>query len=130
MRLVSLAIMIFSVNSVAVGEVVQSFTQTCPQFFSVPNGVLTPPTTFTGPQYRQICQKQANQNVYEFATYYDSTNRIPVYSAYTYIGQQPCKRKNVWSFEPQVSFHFTLYNPSQLAIENYCFLLVTYYIHM
>lgn len=102
MKLVSLAILIISVNSVAVGEVVQSFTQTCPQFFSVPSGVLTPPTTFTKPQYRQICQKQANQNVYEFATYYDSTNRIPVYSAYVYVGQQPCKRKNVWYFEPQL----------------------------
>lgn len=106
MKPVCLAVLILLVNSV-VGEVVQSFAKTCSQFFSNPQGVLTPPTIFTGRQYRQICQKQANQNVYEFATYYDSTNRIPVYSAYEYIGHQSCNRKNVWYFEPQVSFDFT-----------------------
>ncbi|XP_041926751.1 endonuclease domain-containing 1 protein-like [Alosa sapidissima] len=104
MKLVGQAVLIILVNSVAVGlgAVVTNFSQNCSQFFSNPNGVVTPPDVFPGPQYRQICQKQANQNFYEFATLYDSVNRIPVFSAYEYVGHKPCTRKDVWYFEPQL----------------------------
>ncbi|XP_076857389.1 endonuclease domain-containing 1 protein-like [Brachyhypopomus gauderio] len=72
------------------------------QFFATPNGVAKPPTVLPGTQYKQICQKQATQNVYEFATLYDTANRIPVYSAYTFIAHKACDRSNRWDIEPQL----------------------------
>ena len=104
--LVGQAVLMVLVSSVAV--VVKDFTKTCPQFFATPNGKTTPPTVFIGSQYKEICHKQASKNVYEFASHYDSKNRIPVYSPYVFVGRQPCKRKNDLYIEPQVSFDFNL----------------------
>lgn len=73
----------------------------CPQFFAKPNSQVSYPTIFQGSQYKQICQR--HNNIYEFATLYDTTNRIAVFSAYHYIGRNPCARKNTWLIEPQVS---------------------------
>ncbi|KAL7846050.1 hypothetical protein AOLI_G00242420 [Acnodon oligacanthus] len=81
-------------------EVVNSFTQTCPQFFAKPGGTLSPPTVFKGNNYKQICQ--VLENTYEYATLYDTTNRIPVYSAYKFNGLMQCTRLNNWYIEPQL----------------------------
>ena len=104
--LVGQAVLMVLVSSVAV--VVKDFTKTCPQFFANPLGKRTTPTVFTGNQYRQICQK--HQNIYSFATFYESQNKIPVYSAYVYEGRQSWTRKTSWDIEPQVSFDFTVSN--------------------
>ncbi|XP_051748304.1 endonuclease domain-containing 1 protein-like [Ctenopharyngodon idella] len=77
-------------------KVVRNFEHECGQFFA--NG--KSPTTFTGPQYRQICQTR--NDVAYFATYYDTYNRIPVYSAYKFEGLKHCTRLNEWYIEPQL----------------------------
>ncbi|XP_076859370.1 endonuclease domain-containing 1 protein-like [Brachyhypopomus gauderio] len=100
MKLFSLVLLFFLGSSAVVGEVVINFSITCPQFFATPNGVATPPTVLPGTQYKQICQKRANQ--YEYATLYDTKNRIPVYSAYKYEGHTSCDRKDKWYIEPQL----------------------------
>ncbi|XP_030635063.1 endonuclease domain-containing 1 protein-like [Chanos chanos] len=84
----------------AQGEVVPSFLQTCGQFFANPGGGRTSPTVIAGPSYEQICQ--VRQNVYEFASLYDTANKIPVYSAYEFVGHATCGRKSTWFIEPQL----------------------------
>ncbi|KAI4881854.1 hypothetical protein NFI96_026640 [Prochilodus magdalenae] len=81
-------------------EVVKDFTKTCPQFFANPGRALSPPTVFPGPNYKQICQIRVN--TYEYATLYDTANRIPVYSAYRFEGLKQCTRKSSWYIEPQL----------------------------
>ncbi|XP_036413170.1 endonuclease domain-containing 1 protein-like [Colossoma macropomum] len=81
-------------------EVVPDFTQTCPDFFANPGGTRSPPTVFTGNNYKQICQKR--EITYEYATLYDTTNRIPVYSAYKFEGLKSCIRIDNWYIEPQL----------------------------
>ncbi|XP_048053716.1 endonuclease domain-containing 1 protein-like [Megalobrama amblycephala] len=77
-------------------KVVQNFEQECGQFFA--NG--KSPTRFSGSQYRQICQTL--NDVHYYATYYDTQNRIPVYSAYKFEGIKKCNRLNKWHTEPQL----------------------------
>uniref|UniRef100_A0AAY5F5E6 Uncharacterized protein n=1 Tax=Electrophorus electricus TaxID=8005 RepID=A0AAY5F5E6_ELEEL len=99
---IGLVLLLFVDSSVVVGEVVLDFSKDCPQFFAKPNGQCTPLTVFPGNRYRQICQRQANQKMSEFATVYDTANRIPVYLVYEYVGRAPCNRTDVWYIEPQV----------------------------
>uniref|UniRef100_A0A8C7DWW4 Uncharacterized protein n=1 Tax=Naja naja TaxID=35670 RepID=A0A8C7DWW4_NAJNA len=77
----------------ATGEVVQSFSQ-CHQFFL--NG--TPPNVVPEKPAR-ICQKYNNK--YHFATMYDKSRRIPIFSAYKYESGSG-RRPTVWMIEPQV----------------------------
>ncbi|XP_036413707.1 endonuclease domain-containing 1 protein-like [Colossoma macropomum] len=81
-------------------KVVNSFIQTCPDFFANPGGTLSPPTVFRGNNYKQICQIRGN--TYGYATLYDTANRIPVYSAYKFDGLMQCTRLNNWYIEPQL----------------------------
>ncbi|NXH16394.1 ENDD1 protein, partial [Bucco capensis] len=77
-------------------EVVPSFESSCPQFFfreTPPNEALEP----EDPAW--ICQRYKNQ--YYFATLYDRSRRIPVYSAYLYQ-PGPGKRPKTWLVEPQL----------------------------
>ncbi|XP_063180532.1 endonuclease domain-containing 1 protein-like [Chroicocephalus ridibundus] len=77
-------------------EVVTSFQGSCPQFFFRQ----TPPNQALEPQNPAwICQRYRNQ--YYFATLYDRTRRIPVYSAYVYH-PAPGKRPKTWLVEPQL----------------------------
>ncbi|XP_062990584.1 endonuclease domain-containing 1 protein-like [Elgaria multicarinata webbii] len=96
MRLVLLLVCVWWHNVPANGEVVDSFEDSCPQFFF--RGV--PPIIGLGPPHpARICQRYKNQ--YRFATLYDEDNRIPVYSAYIYNpGKAP--RPNNWMVEPQL----------------------------
>ncbi|KAL6481268.1 hypothetical protein MHYP_G00093480 [Metynnis hypsauchen] len=81
-------------------EVVDDFTQMCPQFFANPNGIVSPPTVFKGNNYKQICQIQ--EKTPEYATLYDTEKKIPVYSAYKFKGVVGCKRLTKWYIEPQL----------------------------
>ncbi|XP_036413384.1 endonuclease domain-containing 1 protein-like [Colossoma macropomum] len=85
-------------------EVVDDFKKTCPDFFANPEGTQSPPTVFTGNDYKQICQILDNK--YEYATLYDTANRIPVYSAYKFEGLMGCKRRNNWYIEPQLEHRY------------------------
>ncbi len=53
-------------------------------------------------RYKLICQKY--QNAYKFATLYDTTNKIPVFSAYIYTGSYRGRPHILWKIEPQVMF--------------------------
>uniref|UniRef100_A0A671P4H2 Uncharacterized protein n=1 Tax=Sinocyclocheilus anshuiensis TaxID=1608454 RepID=A0A671P4H2_9TELE len=70
----------------AMPEVVRAFTK-CREFFykeqpPVIPGILDSRSLENN--YKEICQKY--RNVYRFATFYDTANRIPVFSAYKYTG--------------------------------------------
>lgn len=94
------AVLLLLALSACWAEVVRDFTTSCPEFFLRMNGVVSPPTRFNGEQYKQICQT-LNDNA-EFATLYDTANRIPVYSAYRFYGRVTCERRTTWYIEPQV----------------------------
>jgi len=79
-------------------KVVEDFERKCGDFFANQKS----PTIFSGlPQYKQICQTL--NGVAYYATYYDTGNKIPVYSAYRFRGLKHCERKSNWYIEPQVS---------------------------
>uniref|UniRef100_A0A667ZM48 Uncharacterized protein n=1 Tax=Myripristis murdjan TaxID=586833 RepID=A0A667ZM48_9TELE len=70
----------------------------CPTFFFSGN----PPTIFpNNNRYKQICQCLPNQPGFYYATLYDTTNRIPVYSAYLFRHGNT-DRQTTWYIEPQV----------------------------
>ncbi|KAK6291675.1 hypothetical protein J4Q44_G00374600 [Coregonus suidteri] len=54
-------------------------------------------------RYKLICQKYINS--YRFATLYDTTKKIPVFSAYTFTGPPTGKRPKhqSWMIEPQLN---------------------------
>ncbi|XP_058637925.1 endonuclease domain-containing 1 protein-like [Onychostoma macrolepis] len=91
-----LHVLMLSLLSGGSARVVQDFESECGQFFA--NG--KSPTRFPGQQYRQICQTL--NNVYYYATFYDTDNKIPVYSAYKFEGLKGCVRLNKWYIEPQL----------------------------
>ncbi|XP_036455028.1 uncharacterized protein LOC118827695 [Colossoma macropomum] len=101
-------LLLLGFTSLAAPEVVQSFGSKCPQFF-IPdpqnqNDVITPTILQQGQRYKQICQRFNNQ--YRFVTLYDTRNRIPVYSAYTFYGRGQVNRGDVeWKVEPQLDIN-------------------------
>ncbi|KAK6291668.1 hypothetical protein J4Q44_G00374530 [Coregonus suidteri] len=79
----------------------------CSDFFlegttpSLP-GILVGGTVKDQNRYKPICQKYKGK--YRFATLYDTTNKIPVFSAYTFTGPPPKGRPNQpWMIEPQLN---------------------------
>ncbi|XP_052403105.1 endonuclease domain-containing 1 protein [Carassius gibelio] len=94
--LLLLHVLMLSLLSSCSARVVQDFESECGQFFANRKS----PTIFSDSQYKQICQT-LNNNVY-YATYYDTHNRIPVYSAYKFEGLKDCKRLDKWYIEPQL----------------------------
>ncbi|XP_053532053.1 uncharacterized protein LOC128629187 [Ictalurus punctatus] len=99
MKLLSVVLLLLPL-SLCLAEVVNDFTQSCPGFFATPNDVVSPPTGFTGDRFKRICQTLNDKA--EFATLYDTTYRIPVYSAYRFTGLKKCKRSKNWYIEPQL----------------------------
>ncbi|XP_058637935.1 endonuclease domain-containing 1 protein-like [Onychostoma macrolepis] len=91
-----LHVLMLSLLSGGLAKVVQDFESECRQFFA--NG--KSPTRFSESQYKQICQTLDN-DVY-YATFYDTDNKIPVYSAYKFEGLMGCTRLNKWYIEPQL----------------------------
>lgn len=90
-------VLMLSLLSGGLARVVEDFKSECGQFFA--NGIS--PTKFPGPQYKQICQMRNYVDYY--ATFYDTFNKIPVYSAYKFEGIGHCRRQASWYIEPQVS---------------------------
>lgn len=104
-RLLFLAVLLLS-SSQTEAEVVQSVSD-CAQFFlngtppEIP-GVLEGGRILNQNRYKSICQTYENNQT--FFTLYDATNKIPVFSAYKYTGEEPgTRRPNIsWMIEPQL----------------------------
>ncbi|XP_071234810.1 endonuclease domain-containing 1 protein-like [Salvelinus alpinus] len=79
----------------------------CQKFFleeTTPNlpGILVGGKVQDQNRYKPICQ--LFNNIYRFATLYDTINRIPVFSAYTFTGPPTGPRPNQpWMIEPQLN---------------------------
>uniref|UniRef100_A0A9J7ZVC9 Endonuclease domain-containing 1 protein-like n=1 Tax=Cyprinus carpio carpio TaxID=630221 RepID=A0A9J7ZVC9_CYPCA len=94
--LLLLHVLMLSLLSSGSAEVVQDFESECGQFFANRKS----PTRFPESQYKQICQTLKNYVYY--ATFYDTQNKIPVYSAYKFDGLKDCTRQDKWYIEPQL----------------------------
>ncbi|KAK3557636.1 hypothetical protein QTP70_032301 [Hemibagrus guttatus] len=103
MKLLALVLLLSSFSSLTLTEVINSFKQSCPNFFirnpKKPSDIIIP-TIFSGHQYKTICQRWKNK--YRFATVYDTVRRIPVYSAYTLLQAGKTERCDEWKIEPQL----------------------------
>uniref|UniRef100_A0A8C7DBX4 Endonuclease domain-containing 1 protein-like n=1 Tax=Oncorhynchus kisutch TaxID=8019 RepID=A0A8C7DBX4_ONCKI len=84
-------LLLLSLLPPALSHVVDKFSDVpqCPKFFlegTTPNlpGILVGGTVQDQNRYKPICQKY--KDTYRFATLYDTTNMIPVFSAYTFSG--------------------------------------------
>ncbi|XP_026547851.1 endonuclease domain-containing 1 protein-like [Notechis scutatus] len=94
----------------ATGEVVQSF-KTCNQFF-----LDEKPPKLRPMNPARICQRYRNQ--YRFATMYDKTWHIPMYSAYKY-NPGAGERSEDWMIEPQLALPGD-HNRKSMELESTC----------
>ncbi|KAI4897140.1 hypothetical protein NFI96_028486 [Prochilodus magdalenae] len=103
MKLLTL-LLVLGFTSLAASEVVSSFKESCSQFFirnpNNQNEVITPTVLVEEKRYKQICQYWSG--THRYATLYDTLNRIPVYSAYTYYRKGETAQEKVWKIEPQL----------------------------
>ncbi|XP_027034344.2 endonuclease domain-containing 1 protein-like [Tachysurus fulvidraco] len=100
MKLLALVLLLSSFSSLILMEVVNSFNESCSDFFIQNENDIIIPTIFPGCQYKTICQRWENK--YRFATVYDTVRRIPVYSAYTFLQAGKTVRRDEWKIEPQL----------------------------
>ncbi|XP_055769412.1 endonuclease domain-containing 1 protein-like isoform X1 [Salvelinus fontinalis] len=115
-------LLLLSLLPPALSHVVKKFSDVpqCKSFFlkgTTPNlpGILVDGKVQDQNRYKPICQlfkykkKTEVKNIYRFATLYDTTNRIPVFSAYTFTGPPTDRRPNQrWMIEPQLEDkHYT-----------------------
>ncbi|XP_053272384.1 endonuclease domain-containing 1 protein [Pleuronectes platessa] len=87
-----------------VTEVVTSMSD-CDQYFlnQAPpqiGGILEGGIILKQNRYKPICQTLRDERI--FVTLYDTTNKIPVFSAYKYTGIKDIARQNQWKIEPQL----------------------------
>lgn len=69
----------------------------CSHFFYMQ----TPPAGMKGTNLRRVCQKYADKQRY--ATLYDSSRHLPLYSAYIFKKSDGKRRMDTpWMYEPQV----------------------------
>ncbi|XP_023998214.1 endonuclease domain-containing 1 protein-like isoform X1 [Salvelinus sp. IW2-2015] len=106
-------LLLLSLLPPALSHVVKKFSDVtdCEKFFlngSTPNlpGILVDGIVQNQGQnegrYKPICQKY--KKIYRFATLYDTFNRIPVFSAYTFTGNSTEGRPNQpWMIEPELN---------------------------
>ncbi|XP_036072691.1 endonuclease domain-containing 1 protein isoform X1 [Oryzias melastigma] len=85
-------------------EVVETLTD-CPGYFveetppEIPD-ILVGGNILNRTRYKVICQTL--EDTRRFLTLYDTKNKIPVFSAYRFIGAQPGRPKEDWKIEPQL----------------------------
>ncbi|XP_071235074.1 endonuclease domain-containing 1 protein-like [Salvelinus alpinus] len=101
-------LLLLSLLPPALSHVVEKFSDVpqCKKFFleeTTPNlpGILYDGIVKDQNRYKPICQ--LFKNFYRFATLYDTTNRIPVFSAYTFTGYIPGRPDETWMMEPQLN---------------------------
>ncbi|KAI5108653.1 endonuclease domain-containing 1 protein-like [Silurus meridionalis] len=104
MKILALVLLLSALSSLIHMKVVEHFHNSkCSEFFiKTPpkNHIIITPTVLKGYQYKRICQHWKNR--YRYATLYDTNNMIPVYSAYTFIGDITTVRNEEWKNEPQL----------------------------
>ncbi|MGH0164476.1 UNVERIFIED_CONTAM: hypothetical protein FKN15_075654 [Acipenser sinensis] len=90
---------LLTLTALAQTKVVNDFKE-CNEFFLDE----TAPTVLPDQnRYKWICQNHGeNADINKYATLYDTKNRIPVYSVYTYGGCKAGKRNKNWATEPQL----------------------------
>uniref|UniRef100_A0A4W5KLM5 Uncharacterized protein n=1 Tax=Hucho hucho TaxID=62062 RepID=A0A4W5KLM5_9TELE len=100
-------LLLLSLLPPALSHVVENFSVVprCKEFFlegTTPNlpGILYDGIVQDQNRYKPICQ--LFKNMYRFATLYDTTNRIPVFSAYTFTGDGGKRPYQRWMIEPQL----------------------------
>lgn len=100
-------LLLLLLSAPTLAEVVRSMSE-CDQFLlhrtppRIP-GVLEDGRILNQNRYKPICQTFMNKA--RFVTLYDVSNRIPVFSAFKYVGEKDRKRpKTPWKIEPQVGF--------------------------
>ncbi|XP_038839234.1 endonuclease domain-containing 1 protein-like [Salvelinus namaycush] len=100
-------LLLLSLLPPALSHVVENFTDVpdCENFFlegTTPNlpGILVDGTVKNEGRYKPICQ--LFNTIYRFATLYDTFNRIPVFSAYTFTGYITGRPDDPWMIEPQL----------------------------
>ncbi|XP_050957320.1 endonuclease domain-containing 1 protein-like [Labeo rohita] len=105
-------------------EVVDSFKQCSGFFFKEEppkiNDILERSVSLDDNRYKLICQKYNGKNRY--ATLYDTKNKIPVFSAYTYNGRKISGRPKIpWMIEPQLELTDEMHKPcvSQACTQDY-----------
>ncbi|XP_057212505.1 endonuclease domain-containing 1 protein-like isoform X2 [Triplophysa rosa] len=91
-----LPVVVLWLLSGASAKVVTTFENQCDEFFVVKKTPIIIPT----PAFQNICQ-MLNGVVY-YATLYDTSNKIPLYSAYKFEELIKCERPNAWYIEPQL----------------------------
>ncbi|XP_029610694.1 uncharacterized protein LOC115194912 [Salmo trutta] len=101
-------LLLLSLLPPALSHVVERFDPLCQKFFmkgTTPNlpGILIGGKVEDQNRYKLICQ--LFNNAYRFATLYDTFNKIPVFSAYTFTGASTdCRPKHQpWMIEPQLN---------------------------
>nr|XP_046175760.1 endonuclease domain-containing 1 protein-like isoform X1 [Oncorhynchus gorbuscha] len=103
-------LLLLSLLPPALSHVVVKFSDVpqCQKFFlegTTPNlpGILVDGMVQNQNRYKPICQ--LFNTIYMFATLYDTTNRIPVFSAYTFSGPPTDRRPKPepWMIEPQLN---------------------------
>lgn len=99
MHLLCTCVLSFSLlmpSSLVSASVSTSFRD-CSHFFYMQ----TPPAGMKGTSLRRICQKYADK--LRYATLYDSSRRLPLYSAYIFKKSDGKRRVDTpWMYEPQV----------------------------
>ncbi|CAB1345620.1 unnamed protein product, partial [Coregonus sp. 'balchen'] len=109
-------LLLLSLLPPSLSHVVGKFSEVkeCSHFFlegTTPNlpGILVDGTVKDQNRYKPICQlfkymkKKEVYNTYMFATLYDTTNKIPVFSAFTFTGVGSSERRpDTWMIEPQL----------------------------
>ncbi|XP_044215404.1 endonuclease domain-containing 1 protein-like [Thunnus albacares] len=98
MKLLVSVFLLLALSYPATAKVVTSFQNICDYFFFKGQ----PPIGPTAATYEKICQKTTQAGSYEYATLYDTSRRIPVYSAYEFVGYARCGRNDKWFIEPQL----------------------------
>ncbi|XP_064787002.1 endonuclease domain-containing 1 protein-like [Oncorhynchus masou masou] len=100
-------LLLLSLLPPALSHVVENFSVVpqCKTFFlegTTPNlpGILVGGTVQNQNRYKPICQLY--KTIYRFATLYDTTNKIPVFSAYTFSGTGGRRQSQSWKIEPQL----------------------------
>ncbi|CAB1345630.1 unnamed protein product [Coregonus sp. 'balchen'] len=117
-------LLLLSLLPPSLSHVVGKFSEVkdCEKFFverTTPNipGILVGGKVQDQKRYKPICQKYKNS--YRFATLYDTTNKIPVFSAYTFTGPPPKGRPDQpWMNEPQLNNNPEMMVDHQYEAEN------------
>lgn len=98
-----LSFSLLAASTLVSASVLDSFKD-CSHFFYMH----TPPAGMRGSDLRMVCQRYADK--LRYATLYDSSRRLPLYSAYIFQKSDGTRRMDTpWMYEPQVDADVSVY---------------------